>query len=256
MENSWREKFLAMSPDARRRLAAANPIKGCVPRYPRLTARETVTVSKDALIQFGRRHRCLSRDRLERALATAPDFGGRITAAQVIWLFDGWDKYLAEVAADPAVWGDPALLDDDSLARFCAAHGMTTRDAYRAKMGTPAAAVLPNVHEIEARFGSWGLFGLLCRTYSIDYMLDRYYRECVKAKRRLGLADAAKLGIDLQGIIAALGKPLFDELLHIRESADRAEHAAKKKEKDAKAASAEDPAHPETPPLEPQEEAR
>ena len=210
-----------MSPDARRRFAAKHPLQGRTLHYPPIAPHERVEATRDELIRFGRRHRCTTRARFAEAVAKDSRWAGKLTIAQVTYLFGGWGKYIAEIGSDPATWGDPAWLDDAALAKFCAEHNLYSRAAYRAARGKPAAKMLPSVREIVARFGSWGLFGLLCRTYNLDGEIDRYFRACKAAGRRLSPAEAAKRGICLQDAIATLGRPLFEELLDLRAAAAR-----------------------------------
>lgn len=216
---SWRETFLSLPIDARRRYAETYGRKGMrakVGKLPPFHSYQVPKQSKQEIIDFAKRHQVVTQDEMYTAIHDFPNENPP-SMDQIIWLFGSYPNFKAEIQSDPACWSWSNRISDEQLARYCSMLKIKNLDHYKKLRKTPVGECLPPRWQIEKRFGSWLCFFTLVLTYNIDKNLDLYFREAIKAGRHLTTYECDKLGIEIRYLKECLTDELFERVITEKE---------------------------------------
>lgn len=208
---SWRDTFLSLPIDARRRYAELHCKRGMkakVGKLPPFNPIQTPKHSKQEMLDFAKRHQVLSQDDMYTAIH---DFSNENPPSmdQILYLFGSWNNFREEIENDPNCWQWSNRIGDSQLAQYCAMLKLRNVAHYMQLRKTPAGEVLPTPWQIEKRFGSWVCFLNLVLSYNIDKHMDAYFREAVKIGRPLTVQECDKLGIEIRYLYECMTEELF-----------------------------------------------
>ena len=217
--SSWRETFLSLPIDARRRYAelyCGKGIQAKVGTLPPFPPSVMPKHSKQEMLDFAKRHHVVTKDEMYTAIH---DFRNENppTMSQIEYMFGSYSEFRKELENDPKCWRWSHRIGDEELARYCAMLKIKNSEHYCQLRKTTLGEVLPPYCELERRFGSWILFQTLMISYSVDIHMDCYFRESIKAGRPLTITECDQKGIEIRYLKQVMTPALFEKVMHEKE---------------------------------------
>lgn len=217
---SWRETFLNLPIDARRRYAGLHCRQRIGPhrfgRLPSLPAGSAPKHSKQEILDFAIRHQVVTKDEMYTAMH---DFRHESppSMTQLEYMFGSYGNFRRELENDPRCWRWSRRIGDEELVRYCARLRIRTSTQYCEIRKTSLGDFLPAYGTLVKRFGSWTLFRMLMLSYDIDTQMNRYFSESMRAGRELTLTECDRMGIEIRYLQETLTPALLKRIMHEKE---------------------------------------
>lgn len=226
---SWSEKYLKLSPKARRnRENKKNKLKNKPPRfkkkvkpkrkYTKVIRRKNVKkYTREQMIEWGRINGIrVVRDLWKMAFIQedTPTF------KMILKEFGSWGKYkelVGNVFVDEEKTGFIGDKTEQEYARLCLRFNIFKRADYL-RVRKQYSNILISYEKLMQRFGSWYNFRRLLKCFDTQRIITEYVEASIEAGHPLKLYECDEKGIEIRRAMEGLGKRIFNRLLRKKQT--------------------------------------